>query len=180
MLFSDYCAKYVESIKNTLSAQVYKDYSQHYIKQFKAFFDKRKLRLIDITETELKEYYDHLRARGVKEITIKHHNNILRPALRKAYQAKLIPDNPFDFLEPIKKEKSPMSFYDKNEMKKLFEVIKGHKLEIPFMLAAYYGFRRSEVLGLRWSAVDFDHKLISINHKLLVVGKEVILTDELK
>lgn len=180
MLFSDYCAKYVESIKGTLSKQVYKDYSTHYIKQFKAFFDKRKLRLIDITETELKEYYDHLRARGVKEITIKHHNNILRPALRKAYQAKLIPDNPFDFLEPIKKEKTPMSFYDKNEMKKLFEVMHGHKLEIPFMLAAYYGFRRSEVLGLRWSAVDFDHKLISINHKLLVVGKEVILTDELK
>lgn len=69
---------------------------------------------------------------------------------------------------------------DKNEMKKLFEVIKGHELEIPFMLAAYYGFRRSEVLGLRWSAVDFDHKLISINHKMIVVGKEVILTDELK
>lgn len=180
MLFSDYCAKYVESIKSTLSAQVYAEYSGYYIRQFKQFFDKRKLRLIDITETELKEYYDHLRARGVKEITIKHHNNVLRPALRKAYQSKLIPDNPFDFLEPIKKEKSPMSFYDKNEMKKLFEVIKGHKLEIAFMLAAYYGFRRSEVLGLRWSAVDFDHKLISINHKLIVVGKEVILTDELK
>ena len=180
LLFSDYCAKYVESIKNTLSKQVYRDYTKHYIKQFKAFFDKRKLRLIDITETELKEYYNHLRARGVKEITIKHHNNILRPALRKAYQSKLIPDNPFDFLEPIKKEKSPISFYDKNEMKKLFEVMRGHKLEIPFMLAAYYGFRRSEVLGLRWSAVDFDHKLISINHKLLVVDKEVVLTDELK
>lgn len=180
MLFSDYCAKYVESIKSTLSAQVYAEYSGYYIRQFKQFFDKRKLRLIDITENEIREYYDSLRARGVKEISLKHHNNILRPALRKAYQAKLIPDNPFDFLEPIKKEKSPMSFYDKNEMKKLFEVIKGHKLEIPFMLAAYYGFRRSEVLGLRWSAVDFDHKLISINHKMIVVGKEVILTDELK
>ncbi len=35
-------------------------------------------------------------------------------------------------------------------------------------------------MGLRWSAVDFDHKLISINHKLIVVGKEVIFTDELK
>ncbi|MBD5100748.1 MAG: site-specific integrase [Clostridiales bacterium] len=180
MLFSDYCAKYIESIKGTLSAQVYAEYSGYYLRQFRQFFDKRKLRLIDITETELNEYYDHLRARGVKEISLKHHNNILRPALRKAYQAKLIPDNPFDFLEPIKKEKAPMSFYDKNEMKKLFEVIQGHKLEIPFLLASYYGFRRSEVLGLRWSAVDFDHKLISINHKLIVVGKEVIFTDELK
>ena len=180
MLFSDYCAKYVEGIKGTLSPQVYAEYNGYYIRQFKQFFDKRNLRLIDITEKEIQEYYDHLRVRGVKHITIKHHNNVLRPALRKAYQAKLIPDNPFDFLEPIKKGKSPMSFYDKNEMKKLFCVMQGHKLEIPFMLAAYYGFRRSEVLGLRWSAVDFEHKLISINHKLIVVGTEVILTDELK
>ena len=171
---------YIESIKGTLSAQVYAEYSGYYLRQFRKFFDNRKLRLIDISDTELNEYYDHLRARGVKEISLKHHNNILRPALRKAYQAKLIPDNPFDFLEPIKKEKVPMSFYDKNEMKKLFKVIQGHKLEIPFLLASYYGFRRSEVLGLRWNAVDFDHKLISINHKLIVVGKEVIFTDELK
>lgn len=72
--------------------------------------------------------------------------------------------------------------YVKNLSEKpvVFTDTQGHKLEIPFLLASYYGFRRSEVLGLRWSAVDFDHKLISINHKLIVVGKEVIFTDELK
>lgn len=58
-------------------------------------------------------------------------------------------------------------------MRQLFEAMHGHKLEIPFMLAAYYGFRRSEVLGLRWSAIDFEHDLISINHKVLVVRKQV-------
>lgn len=128
----------------------------------------------------LNEFYDSERKRGVKEISLKHYNCVLRPALRKAYQAKLIPDNPFDFLEPLHKEKSPMSYYDKGEMKKLFELIKGHPLEVPLTLAAYYGFRRSEVLGIRWSAVDFEHKLITINHKLLVVERQVILTDELK
>lgn len=65
-------------------------------------------------------------------------------------------------------------------MRQLFEAMHGHKLEIPFMLAAYYGFRRSEVLGLRWSAIDFEHDLISINHKVLVVRKQVYLMDELK
>ena len=45
--------------------------------------------------------------------------------------------------KPLHKEKSPMSYYDKGEMKKLFEVIKGHPLEVPLTLAAYYGFRRS-------------------------------------
>lgn len=180
MLFSDYCEQYVDSLKPSLSPSVYDNYKYHYIKVFREYFDKRKLRLIDITEEELNGFYEDRRAHGLKNITLKHYNCVLRPALRKAYKDKIIPDNPFDFLEPMHREKKQISFYDKNEMRKLFEVIKGHELEIPFMLAAYYGFRRSEVLGLRWSAVDFEHKLITVNHKMLVVRKEVILTDELK
>lgn len=180
MLFSDYCEKYVDSLENKISPLTFYNYKVHYMRLFHEYFDKRKLRLIDITATEIKEFYEYNINRGVGSASLKHYNNVLRPALRIAYKKKLIPDNPFDFVEPIKKNKYIISYYDKNEMQKLLEVIKGHRLEIPFMLAAYYGFRRSEVLGLRWSAVDFEHKLISINHKLLVVDKKVYLTDELK
>lgn len=180
MLFSDYCDEYLESIKSTLSPEVYDTYKYCYIKLFKEYFDAKKLRLIDITEDELNDFYKYRKENGVKNVTLKHYNCILRPALRKAFKDKLIPDNPFDFLEPIKKEKHQISYFDRNEMKALFEAIRGHKLEVPFLLAAYYGFRRSEVLGLRWSAIDFDHKLITINHKLLVVRKQVLFMDELK
>lgn len=179
MLFSAYCKKYVEEQKDRLSPSVYAVY-KHYIVVFKEFFDKRKLRLLDVTDKDLKEFYAERRKQGIKNTTLKHYNSILRPALRKAYKEKLIPDNPFEFLEPIGKDRVNISFYDKNEMQKFFEAIKGHPLEVPFALAAYYGFRRSEVLGLRWSAVDFEHKLISINHKILVVEKEVYLSDTLK
>ena len=73
-----------------------------------------------------------------------------------------------------------MSYYDKDEMKLLLSAIKGHKLEVPFTLAAYYGFRRSEVLGMRWSAIDFEHKFISVNHKMLLVERQQYFDDELK
>ena len=36
-------------------------------------------------------------------------------------------------------------------------------------LAIYYGFRRSEFLGLKWSAIDFDKKLIHIRHTVVYV-----------
>lgn len=180
MPFSKWCDLYVDTLKDNVSPSVFYNYKYHYIKLFKEYFDKRRLRLIDITEKEIQEFYDDRLASGVKVASLRHYNNVLRPALRKAFLEKLIPDNPFDYLKPLKKEKVTMNYYDKNEMKKLFEVISGHKLEVPFMLAAYYGFRRSEVLGLRWSAVDFEHKLISINHKLIVVDKTLYFDDELK
>ena len=31
------------------------------------------------------------------------------------------------------------------------------------MLAALYGLRRSEAIGLQWSAIDFDRKIITIS-----------------
>lgn len=179
-LFTDYCLKYVESKKAELSKIVYYNYKNCYMNIFRKYFDKKKLHLIDVTEEHIEDFYEKERSRGIKEVTIKKYNSILRPALRKAYLDKLIPDNPFDYLKPIHKEKTKISYYDKDEMRKFLEVIKGHSLEVPFTLAAYYGFRRSEVLGLRWDSIDFEHKLISINHKVLVVEKEVILTDQLK
>lgn len=180
MLFSDYCLQYVESRKGKLSKQTYNIYRGNYIRLFRGFFDKRKLRLIDVTEQELEEFYAKERKRGIKEVTIKKYNNVLRPALKQAYLDKLIPDNPFDFLEPIHKQKMSISYYDKNEMKMFLAKIKGHPMEVPFTLAVYYGFRRSEVLGLRWSAIDFEHKLITINHKFVLEEKELLFMDKLK
>ena len=46
----------------------------------------------------------------------------------------------------------------------MFTVVKGTKLEIPVLFAAFYGLRRSEVVGLKWSAIDFEKNTISITH----------------
>ena len=36
-------------------------------------------------------------------------------------------------------------------------------------IAAYYGLRRSEIIGLRWSAIDFDENTITIQEKAYTV-----------
>lgn len=52
-------------------------------------------------------------------------------------------------------------------MKRLFEAVQGDPLETCVKLAAYYGLRRSGVLGLKWSEVNFKNKTISIRHKVI-------------
>ena len=37
-------------------------------------------------------------------------------------------------------------------------------------LALYYGFRRSELLGLKWDAIDFKNKTISVKHTVVRVS----------
>lgn len=40
-------------------------------------------------------------------------------------------------------------------------------MRIVVILTVYYGLRRSEVLGLKWSAIDFAEKRIHIRHKII-------------
>ena len=53
-------------------------------------------------------------------------------------------------------------------------------IHIVIYLAAYYGQRRSEVLGLKWSAVDFENKTVSVNHKVVQNEKGVVGMDVMK
>ena len=53
------------------------------------------------------------------------------------------------------------------EAQKLIEAFKGHYLYEAVALALYYGLRRSEVLGLKWSAIDFAKNEIRIEHTVV-------------
>lgn len=49
-------------------------------------------------------------------------------------------------------------------MMQLFKAAHGDPLEICIFLAAFYGMRRSEALGVRWSSIDLVNKTITVNH----------------
>ncbi len=42
------------------------------------------------------------------------------------------------------------------QLAELKQLIIGDPIEVPLMLIISYGFRRSEALGLKWDAVDFE------------------------
>ena len=55
-------------------------------------------------------------------------------------------------------------FYNATQIEKLFKIFEGDPAEFGVIAASFYGLRRSEVLGLRWDAIDFESKTITIKH----------------
>lgn len=55
----------------------------------------------------------------------------------------------------------------------------GYVLEEMIIDTLFYGLRRSEALGLRWSAVNFEKHEVQINHTVVKV-KEKIAKDTTK
>lgn len=70
---------------------------------------------------------------------------------------------------------------DEAELQKVFEAVKGSKLELPVLVAAFYGLRRGEVCGLRWDAIDFERGTITIKHTVTSTqfgGKKQIIAQD--
>lgn len=75
--------------------------------------------------------------------------------------------------------------YTKEELEQLFEVFKGDRLELVIHIAAYYGLRRGEILGLNWDSIDFDKRTITVRRKvsgsyLNGSGEKIHIENELK
>ena len=56
------------------------------------------------------------------------------------------------------------TFLNAVEANKLLDAFTGHRLQSLLYVTLYYGLRRSEVLGLKWNAVDLETNTIKICH----------------
>ena len=72
-------------------------------------------------------------------------------------------------------------FITLTQAQRILTALKGHPLYELVYITLYYGLRRSEVLGLKWSAVDFAEDALHINHtvvkNLTIVAKDRTKTD---
>ena len=109
---------------------------------------------------------------GLSGNTVKHYHANIRKALQYAMKTDIILSNPADKVDLPKIEEYKPKFYTSDEVKTLLNEVIGTKLEIPVMIDCFYGFRRSEVIGLKWSAIDFEKDTITqSNGKLIIRDK---------
>ena len=139
------------------------------------------LRVKDVTGDEINDYYISIRKDGLKGSTAQRHHAMLHLAFKSAVKRQIIPNNPVEQADRPKSQQYIGKYYNATEIKELLEKTKDDPLHIVILLAAYYGLRRSEVIGLKWSAVDFENKTVSISHKMVqskngVVGMDVMKT----
>ena len=141
------------------------------------YFKDPGVTLAGLQARQIQSFYLHeletLKAASV----IRLHAN-LHKALKYTVQLDLIPGNPVDKVERPKQEKYIAGYYTAEELEKLFEAARGHRLELIIQFAAFYGMRRGEILGLRWDAVDLEAKTITIRHTVTTAsleGKHVLI-----
>lgn len=163
MLFSDFMLQWLEIVKPTIAITTYSSYCNAVKSVIVPYFKARGVLLSKLRPTDIQTFYMDQLKRVSANSVIHYHANIHR-ALKYAVKIDLLDSNPADKVERPKKNPFMGSFYDSSEVEKLFEAAKDTVLEVPVFLGAFYGLRRSEVLGLKWSAIDFQNNTITIKH----------------
>ena len=127
----------------------------------------------DITSDVIDSFFTYLSIEcNLKNTSIKHLRNQISTAF-EILDKKDIKRKPTIGIEHLKDEIYISQTYSMKELNHLLEIVKGKTIEIPVLLAAYYGLRRSEVIGLRWSAINFEEDTITINHTVVKTSGRV-------
>lgn len=178
--FSDFMGEWLKVIKASVKITTYNSYEIHYQNHIKPYFDKLGITVTDLTPMHIQNYYNKKISEGLSASTVKRHHANIHKALDYALKMNIIPYNPADRITLPKREHYTGKFYDENQLKQLMEVCKGAPIESCVFLTINYGFRRSEVLGLKWSAVSFTENTITVNHTAVPNSGGVVYEDTTK
>ena len=122
--------------------------------------------------------------KSVSPGTVIHYHANIHKALKYAVKMDLIPFNPADKVERPKKQRYIADYYRQEELERLLEASKDHPYSLLIQMTAFYGLRRSEALGLKWDAIDFERDTITIKHIVTnakIDGKcEIVCADRAK
>jgi integrase len=181
ILFTQFLLDWLDMMRSNIEVTTYAAYAMGIKNKIVPYFKEHRpgLRLCHVTPKDIQDYYTfEMKENGVSANTVIHRHANIRKAMQYAFKTGLIDTNPADRIERPKKEKFVGSFYNEKELENLFEIVKGDPIELGVILAAFYGLRRSEAVGLKWDAIDFEKKTITIKHTVTQVcleGKSTVI-----
>ena len=168
MLFSEYLKTWLELKRESLAATTYSGYYRVIHNVLVPYFEKEGLKVKDVKPADIQNFYN-LQNKKVKGSTVKQYHIVIHGAFRYLMRLDLIQSNPADRILLPKREKFIGSYYNEEDLNKLFEVSKNHPLGLLIQVTACYGLRREEVIGLKWDAIDFEADTLTIKHVVVSV-----------
>ena len=166
ILLADYFERWLPKMEDKERPNTFRAYKSNMENHIIPYFREKKIRLQQLCPVNLEDYYEYAKKQGLSATTIKHHHQNISKALSDAIHDKLLMYNPASAARTPKTEKFKAKFLTPKQLEQLMILIKGTVIELPVQLCSIYGFRRSEVLGLKWEYIDFEQRTLTVAETL--------------
>ena len=128
-----------------------------------------KVKLTALKPQQVQQYYSELLAEGLLPQTVGNHHRVLFGALSRAVKWELLESNVMARVAAPRAVKREMNVLTREQVWTLLEAARGTDYETAIYLAIYFGLRRSELCGLRWSDVDLEAGKLDVSRTLVSV-----------
>ena len=114
--------------------------------------------------------------------TAVHHLSFISDVFSYAVRMGMLCDNPCRRVFVLIHDPETKEIYTIEQVKILYENLKSEpmKYQAYLLLSIYSGYRRSEMLGLEWKDIDFEHDLIHVRRTSQYTSEKGIYTDTTK
>jgi integrase len=150
----EYLGKWLDSIRGTVRERTWKRSEE--IVRIYLVPSLGKTRLNRLNALQLQSLYLSKLDSGLSARTVRMIHTTLHKAMKQAVRWSLIPRNVTEAVEPPREQKSEIRPLSEDQVKRLFQAVRGDQLEALYVLAITTGMRSGELLGLRWEDVDLQ------------------------
>jgi integrase len=161
--FGEVAMDWLEYKKPNLRASTWSNYESYARNHFP---DLNHIKVNRITIADIEKFITSRQKTEMHIKTLKRIIMIASQIMSYAVRHKYISYNPIRDIERPKSQgkekKQTIRILTPTEINKLLKVVSDHKFRTLFMLAIFSGARQGELLGLKWSDVDWENRQIHI------------------
>ena len=181
ILFTDYLKKWHKScVTGFLEETTTSGYQQNLENHIIPYFEKLNLSLHEVKRGHIQDFVTEMHQNGrldgrggLRVTSIKKYVANISKTLDQAVIDRLIPENPCSLIRYPKEQPFEARFLKLPDLNTLLEAVHDMVIEPAIILAVYYALRRGEILGIRWSDIDFERNIVYIKNTRVRVGEPV-------
>lgn len=116
---------------------------------------------------------------SLSDMTILHHHRLISAILNSAVKEDhLLAVSPTSQMRPPKVEDREITFLEQDDCLLLMELLEKESIKYRtfYLLALFSGMRRSELIGLTWADVDWEHNVIYVKRSTVIIDKSELVT----
>lgn len=124
------------------------------------------IKLTKLSVSDVQRAINYKLDNGATPRTVHKMRTILSSALSRAMREELVTRNVARLVDLPSYERKEITPWTADDATRFLTEAKGHDWELGYQLLIFYGMRRGEVIGLRWSDIDFAAGFFRINQQI--------------
>lgn len=175
--FGEFSTMYLNDIRRSITYNTLLGYQQ----AINAFLELKDMRLVDITHSDIQTIFNSL---PLKASTANLYLVKLKTIFKRAVSPyELITKDPTAKIQPLKiKGKRKINALSKERLETVLAYLKSKNyiLYTACCIAAFSGLRLGEIMGLKWSDIDFNAGTLKVERQMVATNKNIMTLQELK